>query len=145
MMRYNSEKQSFEYYSDNIVPNRFLDVVARKFVCAYNCASLYEVEKIERVVRLEEVPKKVTSSVFAKFKTYNQTKGQTNQINQTNQQRTSTKRSLVANNVIRNVISSNRYTSCGKMANMVMLKKVDRKMVDKTYGMSFAEYKQLKN
>jgi hypothetical protein len=137
MMRYNSVKRSFEYYSDNIIPNRFLDVVARKFVCAYNCASLYEVEKVERDVPTEEVPKKVTSSVFAKFKTYNQP-------NQPNQ-RTSVKRRLIANNVVRNVISSNRYTSCGKMANMLMLKKVDRKMVDKDYGMSFVEYKQLKN
>ena len=124
MMRYNSEKLSFEYYSDNIIPNRYLDVVARKFVCAYNCAVLYEAAKSETVVVSNTNTNTNTNkSVFVKLKTYNQPK----------------KRCLTA----KEVISSNRYTSCGKMANMEMLKKVDRKIVDRTYGMSFSEYKQL--
>lgn len=152
MMRYNSVKESFEYYSDSIIPNRFLDVVARKFVTMYDCASLYDVEKAESVVNAPTVnvaqelkdPKenKPTSSVFAKFKTYNN--GASNKASMSSS--SSSQSTVVKKNLpLKEVISSNRYTSCGKMANMMMLKKVDRKIVDKTYGMSFSEFKQLKS
>jgi len=127
MMRYNLSKGSFEYYSDNIIPNRFLDVVARKFVKTYDCVVLYKslstVQEEEEVAPVASVSNAV---VFAKFKTYNNPKAST--------MKNVTKKSMP-------VISSNRYTSCGKMANMQMLKKVDRKMVDKSYAMSFAEFK----
>jgi hypothetical protein len=137
MMKYNSVKESFEYYSDSIIPNRFLDVVARKFVKTYDCVSLYKSlatvqEKDTAVISASAVALSGTSntststSVFAKFKTYNNPKASTVKKGATKS---------------RPVISSNRYTSCGKIANMQMLKKVDRKMVDKSYAMSFAEYK----
>ncbi len=71
-------------------------------------------------------------SVFAKFKTYN--KGSTHASADT-----STKRSRIEPS---KVVDTNRYTSCGKIANMQMLQKVDRKQIDKTYAMSFAEYKK---
>jgi len=128
MMRYNYEKASFEYFSDNIIPNRFLDVVARKFVKTHDCVSLYKsltsVQEEDATVIRESDPS--NASVFAKFKTYNNPKA------------SAVKKCAQKS---RPVISSNRYTSCGKMANMQMLKKVDRKMVDKSYAMSFAEFK----
>jgi hypothetical protein len=141
MMRYNSVKGSFEYYSDNIIPNRFLDVVARKFVRTYDCTALYDVEKSEAltiIVPSETTESKPASKVFAKFKTYNS--GPSGNKTSSSSTTTVSKKNIPA----KEVITSNRYTSCGKMANMQMLKKVDRKAVDKTYRMSFSEFKQLK-
>ena len=40
--------------------------------------------------------------------------------------------------------NANRYTWEGRLANMNLLKKVDRKVVDKKYAMSFADFKKLK-
>jgi hypothetical protein len=39
--------------------------------------------------------------------------------------------------------NANRYSCEGKIMNYSFLKKVDRKVVDKRYGMSFAEFKKM--
>jgi hypothetical protein len=39
--------------------------------------------------------------------------------------------------------NANRYTWEGRVANLPMLKKVDRKIVDKNYALSFADFKQM--
>ena len=39
--------------------------------------------------------------------------------------------------------NANRYTWEGRVANLPVLKKVDRKTVDKKYAMSFADFKQM--
>ena len=145
MMRYNSVKGSFEYYSDNIIPNRFLDVVARKFVRTYDCAALYDAEKSEAltiIIPSETTQAKPASKVFAKFKTYNSGPSGNAASSTSSASLTST---VAKKNVpVKEVITSNRYTSCGKMSNIQILKKVDRKEIDKTYRMSFSEFKQLK-
>jgi hypothetical protein len=41
--------------------------------------------------------------------------------------------------------SANRYTWEGRLSNMSLLKKVDRKVVDKKYAMSFADIKRLRH
>ena len=41
IMYYNHERSSFEYYTDNIIPYRILDTVARKYVLTYDCCELY--------------------------------------------------------------------------------------------------------
>ena len=150
IMSYNNTKGSFEYYSDSIVPYRYLNVVGRKYACVYNCAGLMTRGKEQALLKLEkellenasQEPATITAvaaetkkSVFAKFKTYN--KGATNATQAVADQ--SVKRGRIEPS---KVVETNRYTSCGKIANMQMLKKVDRKQVDKTYAMSFAEYKQ---
>ena len=40
--------------------------------------------------------------------------------------------------------NANRYTWEGRLTNMNLLKKVDRKTVDKSYAMSFADFKRLR-
>jgi hypothetical protein len=149
IMTYNVVKGSFEYYSDSIVPYRYLNVVGRKYACTFNCASLMTkgkeqvVEKMllenaaqELVTTPASASEETKKSVFAKFKTYN--KGAPNLSMQAGADQ-SNKRGRIDPS---KVMETNRYTSCGKIANMQMLKKVDRKQVDKTYAMSFAEYKQ---
>ena len=43
MFRYVLEKdtEQFDYYSNNVIPYRYLEVVARKYVLTYNCLELY--------------------------------------------------------------------------------------------------------
>ena len=41
IMFYNSEKNAFEYYSDKIIPYRFLDTVGRKYVVQFRCKSIF--------------------------------------------------------------------------------------------------------
>lgn len=150
IMSYNAEKGSFEYYSDSIVPYRYLNVVGRKYACVYNCAGLMTRDKGEALLKQEkELLENITQepvittapaeetkrSVFAKFKTYNKGANASTQAGADQ----SNKRGRIEPS---KVIETNRYTSCGKIANMQMLKKIDRKQVDKTYAMSFAEYKK---
>jgi len=100
IMYYNKDRNSFEYYTDNIIPYRILDTVARKYVLTYDCCELYvdmEKEIKEYIVNgsnggtKEKKEKKVTfemdeneekakeivdpvkskPNVFAKFKSYN--------------------------------------------------------------------------
>lgn len=143
IMTYNVEKGSFEYYSDSIVPYRYLNVVGRKYVCIFNCVALMRQQPVKELGQdttlLEAAPAaeaeaKPKKNVFAKFKTYNT--GATTTRSSTEQP---SKRSRIEPS---KVIDTNRYTSCGKIANMQMLQKVDRKQIDKTYAMSFAEYKK---
>ena len=39
--------------------------------------------------------------------------------------------------------NANRYTWEGRIANLSILKKVEKKMVDKNYEMSFADFKKM--
>jgi len=142
IMTYNMEKGSFEYYSDSIVPYRYLNVVGRKYVCIFDCVALMrqpvkELSQQTQVITATPVsveePKK---NVFARFKTYNNGSATTTTHSSTEQP---SKRSRIEPS---KVVDTTRYTSCGKIANMQMLQKVDRKQIDKTYAMSFAEYKK---
>ena len=40
-MRYNNSKQSFEYFSNNTIPYRYLEVVARKYVMTFWCKPIF--------------------------------------------------------------------------------------------------------
>lgn len=104
-MYYDTDSDTFTYYSDNSIPYRFLEVVARKYVITYNCTELYiDMEKeLERKKILDnelkekldnELKEKKESdildynsnnksdsnkiekkNVFAKFKSYNKEAG----------------------------------------------------------------------
>jgi len=141
IMTYNVEKGSFEYYSDSIVPYRYLNVVGRKYVCIFNCVALMRqpVKELCQPISLAPVSRPVEEpkkNVYAKFKTYNNGSATTTTHSSTEQP---SKRSRIEPS---KVVDTTRYTSCGKIANMQMLQKVDRKQIDKTYAMSFAEYKK---
>lgn len=41
VMFYSNKTKSFIYYSDSIIPYRFLEVVSRKYVVTFNCANIY--------------------------------------------------------------------------------------------------------
>ena len=53
ILLYNKETEQFQYYSNNEIPYRHLEVVARKFVLTYDCLELY-VDKNKEYEKLLE-------------------------------------------------------------------------------------------
>jgi DNA repair exonuclease SbcCD nuclease subunit len=169
-MYYNNERESFEYYSDNTIPYRYLETVGRKYVKTFNCKKIYvdmdfELKEFERKqkeekekiklekeekekIKLEkddkenETPKK---DVFAKFKNYNKESG----TGRVNKGAAPPKNSIPNNRLPKGdetVIlkeNANRYTCEGRIINFNFLKKPDRKKIDKKYALSFADYKKI--
>ena len=102
-------------------------------------------EEKDEYVLVGAAPKK---NVFAKFKKYNETpttvksissggNGQM-QMQQPIQSQTTTQNKMV---ILKD--KTNRYTCEGKLANYSIIKKVDRKVVDKNYALTFADYKKI--
>lgn len=167
IMYYNNFRESFEYYSDNTIPYRFLETISRKYVKTFNCKQIYfdmefELNEFERKQKegLETQKKLLDDSlkgngntelvkkkdVFAKFKGYNTESG-TGKVNRG----VAPPKNSIPNNTMKkkdeNFIlkdNANRYTCEGKLANFSFLKKPDRKIVDKKYAMSFADFKKMK-
>jgi len=174
LMTYNKLRESFSYYSDNTIPYRYLEVVARKFVKTFHCRPIFvdmeqelnnyetkikhqqeqlqkqeqdQKEKQEKEQREhpEAEQKKPVKNVFAKLKNYNKPSTKISSApppkssipNQNFNSSTKKESSLLKEN-------ANRYTYEGKISTFNMLKKVERKVVDKKYGMTFADFKNLK-
>ena len=161
LMIYDNKKGSFKYYSDNTIPYRYLEVVCRKYVKIFHCRPLYvdmekelelsaeklEKERKEKQEKEEQKQKELSvpekKNVFAKFKSYNKegTNGRVNvgippknSIPITKEQE---------NDKILLKEKANCYTYEGKMVNFSFLKKIDRKLVDKKYGLTFADFKKI--
>jgi len=149
LMTYDFKRESFTYYSDNTIPYRFLETIARKYVKQFNCKILFidlaEEFKLakERILanmagngESKEGSEKVPSAnVFAKLKNYN--KLNTNSHNLS-------KQSQISKNInITIKEKTNRYTYEGKLANFSFLKKVDKKLVDKKYTLKFSDFKKI--
>jgi hypothetical protein len=168
-MRYNNSKKSFEYFSNNTIPYRYLEPVGRKYVMMYFCKPLFvdiedelkkaqnkneqdkkeQTEKNEQKEKVNEQGKK-DKDMFAKLKPYNSNSN--NNIDMAKMGSRNTLPPQIKANLPNVNTSSeemllkenaNRYTWEGRLANMSILKKVDRKVVDKNYSMSFADFKQL--
>lgn len=165
IMYWNNFRESFEYYSDNTIPYRYLETVGRKYVKTFNCKQIYvdmnfelteferkQKEKQEEELKLLEdkkLEKKVVEQkkdVFAKFKNYNKESG----TGKVNRGAAPPKNSIPNNNNAKKsdekvVLKehANRYTCEGRISNFNFLKKPDRKVIDKKYAMSFSEFKKL--
>jgi len=168
-MFYDSDNETFTYYSDNTIPYRFLEVVARKYVLIYNCIELYidmeyELEK-KKLLDIQAKDKKFQEmndnqtqsqnkdtvkiiekkSVFAKFKSYNKEAG-SGRVNNA----PPPKNSIPSNNNFKKnnescilKEESNRYLCKGRFSNFNILQKVDRKKIDKKYALNFADFKKM--
>jgi hypothetical protein len=172
LMLYNNKRGSFEFYSDNTIPYRYLEPVSRKYVKMFDCRPIYcdmveelkiseqkleekekeEKEKEEKKKQDDEENKKNNvvieskKNVFAKFKSYNKESG-TGHVNTAAPPKNSIPNNKVtATNSNEKVLlkeNANRYSYEGKLSNFNFLKKIDRKVVDKKYGMTFADFKRL--
>ena len=179
LMLYNNKRGSFEFYSDNTIPYRYLEPVSLKYVKTFVCRPIYcDIEeelknyekKLEETERekeeKQELEKRILEekrvldeknmsvsvvaepkkNVFAKFKSYNKEAG-TGHVNIAAPPKNS-----IPNNKVTETKSdekvllkenANRYSYEGKLSNFNFLKKVDRKVVDKKYAMTFADFKRL--
>jgi hypothetical protein len=172
LMIYDNKRGSFKYYSDNTIPYRYLEPVARKYAKQFNCRPLYvdmeeelkiaeekwEKERKEKEEKEEEEKRRKEESirtqqpldekknVFAKFKTYNKEAG-SGRVNTGAPPKNSIPNKQLTkeqeNEKILLKEKANRYTYEGKIANFSFLKKVERKVVDKKYGLSFADFKKM--
>jgi len=177
LMFYNHSRDAFEFYSDNTIPYRYLEAVARKYVKTFNCRPIFvdmeeelrlceeriekeekekeekEKEKEREALKLLDYnnlhqqikPIEQKKSVFAKFKSYNKEAG-TGRVNTCAPPKNSIPNKAVTEKESTEKIllkeNANRYTYEGKLSNFNFLKKVERKMVDKKYAMSFADFKR---
>lgn len=172
IMFYDYKRGSFGYYADNVIPYRFLEVLGRKYVCTFQCPSLYHYSAPARPSNVDTVVKEETEldkvkeeqekvhinaaetinivkkkPVFANFKSYNKdtsNKVVTKDTPTARPKNSSINTSGSNNNPDTNQVIANRYTCHGKICNMEFLKKIDRTIVDKNYKMSFADFKRLK-
>ena len=172
LMMYDIERETFKFYSDNTIPYRYLETVGRKYVKQFNCRPIFidmeeelkiteekwekekkehEEKKEDEKRKREEAIKNNTSiqekkNVFAKFKSYNKEAG-TGHVNTSAPPKNSIPNKQVnekpENEKILLKERANRYTYEGKFANFNFLKKVERKNVDKKYGMTFADFKKM--
>lgn len=138
IMFYDVVRETFTYYADNSIPYRYLQVLARKYVCTFNCPSLYkhtiapvgdsepssDTGPVVPIVPIPVAPVPEKPSVYAKLKPYNTT--------------VPPKKADAADKKP----VTNRYTCSGKINNMSFLKKIPRTLVDKNYSMSFADFKK---
>lgn len=158
VMRYNCNIEAFEFFSDNTIPYRYLETVSRKYVLTHKCVYLYvdmaqslkdsEVKQQELVKeRLEKSAVKDTKkNVFANLKDYNKPSFSSGSVknapppknNISNVRVTDDKHAILKE-------KANRYSCQGKLVNFSFLKKVDKKLVNKKLGLSFADFKCLNN
>ncbi len=159
VMRYNCNIEAFEFFSDNTIPYRYLETVSRKYVLTHKCVYLYvdmaqslkdsEVKQQELVKeRLEKAAdvsnKDTKKNVFANLKDYNKPSFSSGAVknapppknNISNVRVTDDKHAILKE-------KANRYSCQGKLANFSFLKKVDKKLVNKKLGLSFADFKCL--
>jgi len=171
LMFYDKERETFKFYSDSTIPYRYLEVVGRKYAKQFGCKQIFvdmeeeikaaeekwERERIEKEDREEKErikkeeaiknnhkPVETKKNVFAKFKSYNKEAG-TGHVNTAAPPKNSIPNKLTEKQENEKVLlkeKANRYTYEGKMANFSFIKKVDRKIVDKKYAMSFSDFKK---
>ena len=145
-MRYNNDKKSFEYFSNNSIPYRYLESVGRKYVTTYWCKPIFvnieeEIKKAEEKNKEEKEKEKEKKDnprkMFAQLKSYKERniKNIKNKKTQTQIHEVKEKQ-LVKEN-------ANRYTWEGRLTNFCPLKKIDKKILDKKLAMTYAEFKKI--
>ena len=169
LLFYSHEKLAFEYYSDSTIPYRYLETISRKYVLTYRFRPLYidmeeELKEYEKKLEEKEKIKSETTTVsnskkqvFAKFKSYN-TEAGTGRVNKAPPPKNSIPQNRL--NVSKNIVkidvdgkenngklllkeNANRYSYQGKFCNFNFLKKIDKKIVDKKYALTFADFKKM--
>lgn len=157
-MRYNNVKNSFEYFSNNAIPYRYLETVGRKYVTTYWCKPIFvdieeELQKSEVKFdnelkqRKNEEDKRKNEPIdpkkrcVVKFKNYNTN---THHKNQNISGRPSQPRNVNKSSGKQLLKEkSNRYSCEGRFSDCPFLQKIDKNVTDKNYSMSFADFKRI--
>lgn len=122
IMQYDVNKEAFVYYSDSMIPFRYLETVARKYVCTYNCKELY-------IERREVVQKNTVDASLPKKPV------KTKDLIQL-------KRNVAKPDVPKIEVEMNRYSNLGRFSNFNMLQKVERHVTDKKRLLTFSDFKR---
>ena len=164
-MRYNNDKKSFEYFSNNTIPYRYLETIGRKYVITYWCKSIFvdiddELkraeqkydEKKEEDDKMKAERKSSTKQVMVQLKSYNKdTKEQSTRPMKNRSNNNAVLPPQIKSNlpdvnkpVEKQLLkeNANRYTWEGRLANFCPLKKTDRKIVDKKLKMTYSDFKK---
>jgi hypothetical protein len=169
-MRYNNNKKSFEYFSNNSIPYRYLEPVGRKYVTTYWCKPLFvdieeelkkaeerfdeeKKKKEEEEKRLEEERKNNPRRILAQLKNYNK---ESKDVTMRPMKNRSNKNAVLPSQVKANLPdvnkpsekqllkeNANRYTWEGRLTNFCPLKKIDKKKLDKKLAMTYADFKKM--
>ena len=167
-MRYNNQKKSFEYYSNNSIPYRYLEAIGRKYVMTFRCKPLFvdleeelknasEKQALEKELDKQSLEKNqrhkglVQKPVIQKFKSYNKDLKMDKNMIRPGQNSMPLQMKANLPNVTGNTNgekqllkeNANRYTWIDRLTNLQLLKKVDRKTIDKQYALSFADFKKM--
>ena len=167
-MFYDSKRETFVYYSDSVMPYRYLEVVARKYVITFHCKSIFVVmedeinkakmkleeqklkkEQQEReenetnteILVKEDEPKK--KNVFATFKNYNKNTTKDSSNKPVTGSSTATTTHTKPNEDLILKENANHYTCDGRYSNFLVLKKVDKTLTDSRLKMTFADFKKM--
>jgi hypothetical protein len=162
-MRYNNDKKSFEYFSNNSMPYRYLEPVGRKYVMTYWCKPIFvdieeELKKAEEIYdkKVEEnkdLKKFNPKNVLVKLKDYNKNTKE----NSIRPMKNRTDNNAMLPAQVKNNLpdinkksekmflkeKANRYTWEGRLTNFCPLKKIDKKVIDKNLNMTYTEFKKL--
>lgn len=153
-MRYNNNKKSFEYFSNNTIPYRYLEPVGRKYVMTYWCKPIFvdieeELKKSEEKQKLEEENK---PKEISKIKSYTKETINSSNVRQSQKNRSSNN-IVLPPHIMANLKSNNenkllkenanRYTWEGRLSNFTPLKKINKKIVNKNLSLSFADFKNM--
>lgn len=170
-MYYDSKREAFVYYSDSVMPYRFLEVVARKYVITFQCKSVFvvmddEINKAKMKIEEQKTKKALEQevmdlaaeeehshsfikdepkrkNVFATFKNYNKntTKDSSNKPTTGSSTAASANTKKGEDLILKE--NANHYTCDGRFSNFLVLKKVDKTLVDTRLKMTFADFKKM--
>ena len=157
-MRYNNDKRSFEYFSNNSIPYRYLEPVGRKYVMTYWCKPIF--------VDIEEELKKSEERYEEEKKKKEEEEKQIEEDKKNNKETKEQQLSSIKNRANKNYVlppqikanlpdvnkkyekqllkeNANRYTWEGRLTNFCPLKKIDRKILDKKLSLTYADFKKI--
>jgi hypothetical protein len=119
IMQYNLTKELFVYYSDNMVPFRYLETVARKYVCIFDCKELYIMRQETAVIKPTNLSIKTKDLMNQKMNPQQNKKETTIEV------------------------KMNRYSNAGRFSNFNMLIPIAKHITDKKRLMRFSDFKKL--
>ena len=155
LMKFNSEDDTFDYYSDGIVPFSCLETIALKYVIDNNCSEIYidmeeEIEKFKQKnidekekekENEKEKEKEKPKQVFAKLKGYNQSTSM-NSIKSEKKNNNNIK--VATEEEIKDILlkdQTNKYSFKGKISNFEFLKRIDPSLNNKKLKLSYKDFK----
>ena len=169
-MRYNNYKKSFEYFSNNSIPYRYLEPVGRRYVMTYWCKPIFvdleeelkraevryeedKKKKEENEKKIEEERKNNPRKILAQLKKYN---NESKDITMRPMKNRTNKNTIFPPQIKANLPdinkptekqllkeNANRYTWEGRLTNFCPLKKIDRKLLDKKLLITYADFKKI--